>query len=170
VASAGPVALVVSRLHLALGDLAEAESAIDQVTGTSPVWAPHVRLQQARILATAARQRSRGSADPDLALRVTKAALAGATDHALTGVARQAQALLHELAGPGGTGLTRREREVAELAMRGMSAKEIAGRLVLGERTVETHLANIYRKLDVRSRVELMARFTDGLPAGRESA
>jgi DNA-binding CsgD family transcriptional regulator len=55
--------------------------------------------------------------------------------------------------------LTRREREVLELAVTGLPARDIAARLYVGERTVETHLANIYRKLKVRTRVELIARF-----------
>jgi tetratricopeptide (TPR) repeat protein len=44
--------------------------------------------------------------------------------------------------GPGS--LTRREREVARLAAAGMSAKEIAATLFVGERTVESHLARPY--------------------------
>lgn len=53
--------------------------------------------------------------------------------------------------------LTRREREVVELAARGYSNKLIASEAAIGERTVETHLAAAYRKLGVRSRVELAA-------------
>ncbi|WP_018348743.1 LuxR C-terminal-related transcriptional regulator [Longispora albida] len=56
-------------------------------------------------------------------------------------------------------GLTRREREVLALAVAGDSARDIAARLFIGERTVETHLANIYRKAGVRSRVELLALY-----------
>jgi DNA-binding CsgD family transcriptional regulator len=55
--------------------------------------------------------------------------------------------------------LTAREREVLAWALKGASSKEIADGLVLGERTVETHLANIYRKLEVRGRVELIMKF-----------
>ena len=52
--------------------------------------------------------------------------------------------------------LSRREREVAKLAAEGCSAKEIASQLFIGERTVETHLANAYAKLGVASKVELV--------------
>jgi DNA-binding CsgD family transcriptional regulator len=58
--------------------------------------------------------------------------------------------------GPGS--LTRREREVARLAAGGMSAKEIAAALFVGERTVESHLASTYAKLGVSSKLELVRR------------
>jgi len=57
-----------------------------------------------------------------------------------------------------GTGvepLTGREREVALLAASGMATKDIASRLFLSARTVDTHLARIYRKLGVAGRAEL---------------
>jgi DNA-binding CsgD family transcriptional regulator len=47
---------------------------------------------------------------------------------------------------------------VAELAVDGLTAREIGGRLFIGVRTVETHLANIYAKVGVRSRVGLLRR------------
>jgi DNA-binding CsgD family transcriptional regulator len=39
-----------------------------------------------------------------------------------------------------------------------MSAKDIAGAQFVGERTVESHLASIYAKLGVSSKVELVRR------------
>ena len=54
--------------------------------------------------------------------------------------------------------LSRREREVAVLAVRGETAGEIATRLFISERTVETHLTAIYAKLDVRSKTDLIRR------------
>jgi DNA-binding CsgD family transcriptional regulator len=51
--------------------------------------------------------------------------------------------------------LTSSERSVAELAALGNSNREIADRLVLSVRTVESHLGSAYRKLNVRSRVQL---------------
>ena len=55
------------------------------------------------------------------------------------------------------TQLTTREREVVDVALRGMSNSAIADELSLSERTVEAHLAAAYRKLGVRSRGELVS-------------
>jgi DNA-binding CsgD family transcriptional regulator len=51
--------------------------------------------------------------------------------------------------------LTRRECDVVLLAAQGYTAREIGVRLFIGDRTVETHLANAYGKLGVRSKVDL---------------
>jgi DNA-binding NarL/FixJ family response regulator len=51
--------------------------------------------------------------------------------------------------------LTRRETEIIKMICEGATSTEIAGRLHLSARTVETHRKNIYRKLDVHSNVEL---------------
>ncbi len=61
-------------------------------------------------------------------------------------------------ASAGPASLTEREREVARLAAGGLTAREIADRLFVGERTVETHLTRVYAKLGVRSKVELVRR------------
>jgi DNA-binding NarL/FixJ family response regulator/tetratricopeptide (TPR) repeat protein len=58
----------------------------------------------------------------------------------------------------GPASLTRREREVARLAARGMSAKDIAQALFVGERTVESHLSSTYAKLGVKSKLDLIRR------------
>jgi DNA-binding CsgD family transcriptional regulator len=52
-------------------------------------------------------------------------------------------------------GLTARERDVAALVARGLSNREIAEELVLGERTIETHVGNILSKLDFSSRAQI---------------
>jgi len=49
-----------------------------------------------------------------------------------------------------------REREVLKLAAQGLSGKEIADRLVISERTVQTHLASIYDKLGAKNKTEAM--------------
>jgi DNA-binding NarL/FixJ family response regulator len=51
--------------------------------------------------------------------------------------------------------LSRREREVADLVTARKTNKEIATDLFLSEKTVESHLRNIFAKLGVSSRVEV---------------
>jgi two-component system, NarL family, nitrate/nitrite response regulator NarL len=57
------------------------------------------------------------------------------------------------------TTLTERQREVATLASQGLCNKMIARQLGVTEGTVKIHLHLIYKKLDVRSRTDLMIRF-----------
>jgi DNA-binding CsgD family transcriptional regulator len=52
--------------------------------------------------------------------------------------------------------LTKREREVAVLAAQGYTAREIGIQLHIGERTVETHVANVCSKLGLKAKVELV--------------
>src|SRR5690606_31194022 len=49
-------------------------------------------------------------------------------------------------------GLTAREHEVLTLIASGLSNSEIAARLVIERRTVETHVAHIFRKAEVATR------------------
>ena len=58
----------------------------------------------------------------------------------------------------GAASLTRREREVARLAARGHTARQIADQLCIGDRTVESHLGNVYAKLGVSSKFDLIRR------------
>lgn len=55
-------------------------------------------------------------------------------------------------------GLSPREFEMARLIGRGLSNKEIASELSISPATVRTHIYNLYRKADARSRVELLNR------------
>ena len=53
-------------------------------------------------------------------------------------------------------GLSNREAEVAELVSKGLSNKEVANQLFVTEKTVKFHLTNIYKKMNVKSRAQLI--------------
>jgi LuxR family transcriptional regulator, positive regulator of biofilm formation len=53
-------------------------------------------------------------------------------------------------------GLSNREAEVAELVSKGLSNKEVANQLFVTEKTVKFHLTNIYKKMAVKSRAQLI--------------
>ena len=53
-------------------------------------------------------------------------------------------------------GLTTREMETLLLVARGMIAKEIARALSISEKTVRNHISNIYRKLGIYDRSQVV--------------
>ena len=67
-----------------------------------------------------------------------------------------AEALDRLGAGTPDTALTAREREIAQLCCKGLLNKEIADRLSISQRTVETHKHNIFRKLGINTTIELV--------------
>jgi DNA-binding CsgD family transcriptional regulator len=80
--------------------------------------------------------------------------------------ARQAEAELRAAGGrrrvaPDGNALTPQELRVAAAVQRGASNRDIAADLFLSPKTVEFHLRQIYRKLDVHSRTQLIAALAD---------
>jgi DNA-binding CsgD family transcriptional regulator len=111
-------------------------------------------------------------------LLAAECASAAAAAHRRAGVPRSAtasehaaQRLVGECQGartpalpsaPGTAELTRREREVADLAAQGLANREIADHLVVSVRTVENHLQRVYAKLGVSSRDQLRSTFTQG--------
>ena len=62
--------------------------------------------------------------------------------------------------------LTATELTVADLVAEGLSNPQIGERLYVSRRTVQTHLAHIFAKLDLSSRAELAAEVTRRRPAG----
>jgi DNA-binding CsgD family transcriptional regulator len=79
--------------------------------------------------------------------------------------ARAEHELERTVAAAAGADLTSAERSIAELAGTGFTNREIAGRLFISEKTVESALTRAYRKLSVRSRTEL-ANHPDLSPDG----
>jgi DNA-binding CsgD family transcriptional regulator len=57
--------------------------------------------------------------------------------------------------------LTRTERTVATLVAQGLTNRQIAEQLFVSPRTVDAHLAHIFRKLDISSRARLAALMVD---------
>lgn len=60
----------------------------------------------------------------------------------------------------GSDGLTPRQRDVAALAVLGLSNREIAEKLTLSVRTVDSHLAAAYHVFGVRNRTQLRAEMS----------
>jgi NarL family two-component system response regulator LiaR len=90
---------------------------------------------------------------PDELVRAIKAARRGEATLHPTVAAR----LMQELSGARSSPLdelTEREKEVLALIAQGMSNAEIANRLIIGERTVKTHVSNILSKLHLQDRTQ----------------
>ncbi|MFG2555689.1 AAA family ATPase [Streptomyces sp. NPDC048581] len=99
-------------------------------------------------------------------LRLVEAAVEAASESASD--ARPAQAVPVPGTTPDGLdgldGLASMERQVAALVMEGATNREIAGRLFISVKTVEATLTRVYRKLGIRSRVDIVR-----LAAGRRT-
>ncbi|WP_051366540.1 helix-turn-helix transcriptional regulator [Hamadaea tsunoensis] len=168
---------------LRLGDDVSAEliAACAQVQGPlAGVRAEHavaVAARDADGLAAAGRRFAELGADLIAAEVLTVAAASYEDDgrrRSATACAAEADELLRRcqgattpglIAAGGRTPLSGREREIADLVLRGLTSKQIAEQLFLSVRTVSNHLQNIYTKLGVTSRAEL-----SGIVGRREAA
>ena len=120
---------------------------------TSPRWPrvttgrEHAALE--RVPWIAAARRSLGRAAADSAWRVGAAMTAAqAVAYALNGASEP-----HMRGGP----LTSREKEIAALVARGHRSREIAERLTISRRTVDSHVEHIRNKLGHQSRAQVAA-------------
>lgn len=52
--------------------------------------------------------------------------------------------------------LTKREKQVLELAARGLTRNEIAAKLFVSHHTIKKHFENIYKKLTVKNKVQAL--------------
>jgi DNA-binding NarL/FixJ family response regulator len=57
--------------------------------------------------------------------------------------------------------LTRREQEIAGLVAQGLSTRQIAQQLVISDRTVDKHVANLLKKLNLRSRNQVAGQMAE---------
>jgi DNA-binding CsgD family transcriptional regulator len=78
-------------------------------------------------------------------------------DTALATLPKEKPLLPRQVARQTFDGLSEREREVAILITHGRSSREIAETLVISQRTVETHVGNIYAKLGFSTRAQIAA-------------
>jgi DNA-binding CsgD family transcriptional regulator len=144
---------------------------------TLPQAASAARLDEAAASAALDSLVAAGILAPQLPLRYVAPLVRRAVDSSLTvgqrialGRGAPGQPPRIRSAGPASAGLgslTPSERRVAELAARGRTTREIAATLFVTPKTVEFHLRNVYRKLDVpSSRSELTRVLATVLGAG----
>lgn len=157
-------------LARSLREAAEIEGSTDGLrTAVEVAEASTARLEQARALAAYGsalrRERKQTEAREPLRRALELASACGA--NAVAEFARSeiyaSGARPRRDALSGVESLTTSERRVAELAAAGATNREIAQELYVTPKTVELHLTNTYRKLDLRSRRELPAALA---PAG----
>jgi len=99
-------------------------------------------------------------ARPDEILEAIREALRGGAPMS-SEIARQVVAAFQEPA-PAGVqddGLSRREKEILDCLLRGLSNKEIAEQLSISVFTVKNHLRHIYEKMQVRSRTDVLLKY-----------
>jgi len=66
--------------------------------------------------------------------------------------------------------LSRREQQVANMVVEGLTNQEIAGKLGVSAHTVKNHLFRIYEKLGISSRMELNLYATSSRERSRRSS
>jgi DNA-binding CsgD family transcriptional regulator len=134
-------------------------------TLASPEFRSHVDRAWADLLAVGyaagrSRMASSGGGPMDICYVVTADAAPGLYLAAFTPADWPEDELLteYELAPAGASPLTGRELEVLQLVADGASARVVAEQLVVSPATARTHLAHIYRKLDVGDRAAAVAK------------
>lgn len=97
---------------------------------------------------------------------LTRAVTRPAHEQAPAGAApsRTMPATRHTTADQDLSALSPRERTVATLVAQGLTNREVAARLYLSERTVESHVSAVLTKLGLRSRSGIAARLTAAPP------
>ena len=169
-----PRAVGISQRAVALaGPVDERQAGLEAAVAT--LENGRAKLELARVTcelgAELRRKGERGAARDVLRRAHTLASECGGTrlaNRARDELGRSGARLMREPAS-GVEGLTPSEVRVAELAAEGLTNREVAQALFVSEKTVETHLGRVYRKLDIKSRHALPgalgARNTEEVPS-----
>jgi len=173
VAAGGSVrglALLASGLATAAegGDaVPELEVALDHLLRADMAWeASRARLAIAEAI---------GDRNPEFAIHEARLAMAAFEAIGARPGGDRAASLLRQLGvRPAGgarnrAALSRREAEVARMVGLGMTNDQIAARLFLSQRTVESHVSSILRKLAITNRVEIATYAAQRLAEERDS-
>ena len=155
----GASARAVGRMAATMGRLDDAAGALRTAAELNlrldaRPWLTHTWLNLADVL-----RRRAGAGDHTEAATLATRAAAEARRLDQPGTLARAQRLLTDLDARrrAEDPLTAREREVAGLVAKALSNRQIAERLVLSERTVESHVRAVLTKLNLTNRTELTA-------------
>jgi DNA-binding NarL/FixJ family response regulator len=151
----GSIPRMLGQLDLACGDFSDAQRHFEDGLRIDAMFGAHPYVAQGRMgLARALRQLG----NPTGAAEIAHAAAAGARRLDMPGLLREAENFLRETAAAerAKDPLTPREREVTSLVALALSNRDIATRLVLSERTVESHVRSILAKTGRTSRTDLV--------------
>jgi DNA-binding CsgD family transcriptional regulator len=147
-----------ARVLLGEDDPAAAVTAASAAVACAERAGPELELARSRLLAGQALAAAGRKAEALDALSLAEEAFARLGVGLWRPVAvRELRRLGRRVAAPGegGAALTARERDVARRVAAGATNQEIADALFLSPRTVETHVRNLFRKLDVRRRGDI---------------
>src|SRR6185437_1914872 len=150
------------RMALAVGDQGRARDVAAAVAavaaGNDVAWMTGEALRcrglaedDPEVLAAAAAAHERGARPYQLART---------SEDAASALARRGRRGARSRPRFGWPSLTPTERSVAALVAEGLSNPQIGARMYISGRTVQTHLAHVFAKLDISSRVQLAAEVT----------
>jgi DNA-binding CsgD family transcriptional regulator len=153
----GPVALALGRGAAALGRLDDAVDHLSHAADLAaragaPGFTAEARYHLAASLLARGRPGDRQRAEAD-----AREALSLARALGMTAYTDRAAALVARFPGRGRSPLSAREEEVARLVAAGLTNRQIAGRLVISERTAGNHVQHILAKLGFTTRSQIAA-------------